>query len=74
MEKHCNLCGAEMILDKTFPGKVNKVKKRERYKCTDPSCLHEETIQPDNEEKFIQKEIIFREQFKLSQQIAKEIF
>ena len=74
MEKYCNLCGAEMVLDKTFPGKTNKLKKRERYKCTDPTCLHEETIQPDNEEANAMKDLTFREQYKITQKLAKEIF
>lgn len=71
MEKHCNLCGAEMVLDKTFPGKSNKIKRRERYKCTDPTCLHEETIQPGNEEHWNQRELDFRQEFKLQAQRAK---
>lgn len=72
MEKHCNLCGAEMLLDKVFPGKVNKVKKRERYKCTDPSCCHEETIQPSNEEAAVYKDITYREQFKKEKDLARQ--
>lgn len=74
MEKRCNLCGAEMILSKTFPGKVNKVKKRERYTCTDPSCQHEETIQPENEESGALKDEFIREQIKKRKELAKTLF
>lgn len=51
----CQLCGALLKLDKVFPAKL-RVKKRERYKCTDPSCTYEENITPSSEAFFTRLE------------------
>lgn len=73
MEKHCSLCGAEMLLDKVFPGKMKVVKRRERYKCTDNACNNEETIQPENEENAVYKEIVIRKQVNVRKYQAKQL-
>ncbi len=49
MERICDLCGSILQLDKVFKGKAGGMTKRERWKCPDSSCNHEETIQPKNE-------------------------
>jgi transposase-like protein len=72
--KYCPQCGTELKLDKIFKGSAGGMSKRERWKCTDQSCNHEETIQPSNKERHEREDrSLWQEQREENKRLSKYI-